>query len=91
MTVTDVDRYQADERELLCVARRHGGTILASASEVETVEGVWDASRTIIVSFDTHSEAAEWTTTQREHRRQQRRRSAITDMIVVDGALPESA
>jgi uncharacterized protein (DUF1330 family) len=85
VTVTDQARYRAHERELLCAARLHSGNVLAAASEVETVEGSWDASRTIIIEFETQESAAEWTEAQRVLRRTQRTRSAITDMILLDG------
>lgn len=64
LEITDPDGYEAYRLQGQASVKRHGGRVLsgepAPAGVVETLEGVWDTKRLVILEFPTIQAARDW-------------------------------
>lgn len=65
----------------------YGGKFVARGGKTEVLEGNWNPKRVVILQFDNLERAKEWWAS-REYSaaKQVRQKTAVTNMIVVEGA-----
>jgi len=65
----------------------HGGRFLVRGGEASLLEGDWDTGRLVVLEFPDSTKAREWWNSPDYARaREIRQRTAITDMVLVEGA-----
>ena len=65
----------------------HGGRFLVRAGDTSVLEGNWDTGRLVVLEFPDSAKAREWWNSPGYARaREIRQRTAITDMVLVEGA-----
>jgi uncharacterized protein (DUF1330 family) len=77
------DRY----RQLVpATIAQHGGRYLVRGGKTETLEGQWQPKRLVIIQFDSVERAKQWWASE-EYREAKalRQRTAVTDLIIVEG------
>jgi uncharacterized protein (DUF1330 family) len=84
--VTDPVPYAEYVRQAPPTIARYNGRYLVRGGPAEKLEGAYEPRRVVVLEFDTVENAKAWWNSE-EYRdlRDLRQRSAITDMIVVDG------
>ena len=60
VSINDRERYALYEAGFMEILIRYGGKIVAVDEAVEVLEGSWDYTRTVLVSFDSADEARRW-------------------------------
>jgi uncharacterized protein (DUF1330 family) len=85
--VTDPVGYETYKKLAAPAVVACGGKYLVRGGAAQILEGDWSPSRLVILEFDTVSQAKEWWASS-EYRaaKELRQKTAITDMIVVEGA-----
>jgi uncharacterized protein (DUF1330 family) len=84
--VTDPAIYEEYKKLAATTVTAYGGKYLARGGRTETLEGQWIPNRLVILQFDSVARAKEWLESAEYSRaRQLRHRSAISNMIVVEG------
>ena len=86
LTITDQDTYGNYRAGFGDVFQRYGGEILAASGEPTVLEGEWEATITVIIRFDSRSEALEWYNSDGYQELVRIRQSASTgEFILMDG------
>jgi len=85
--ITDPDRY-AQYRQLTPAAiAAYGGRFVVRGGPVETLEGDWAPERIVVLEFDSVAQAKDWwASAEYAPAKALRQQSAVTRMIVVEGA-----
>ena len=84
--VSDEALYQEYRQVVGASLEKHGGKILAIASEVDVVEGDWPATHTVVVEFETIEAARTWyASDDYAEPLAIRLRAATTNLVFVDG------
>lgn len=60
LDITDREAYATYEAGFLDVFSAYGGRVLAVDDEVESLEGTWPYTRTVILSFPSTDEMKRW-------------------------------
>lgn len=84
--ITDPKGYEEYKRMGPPTVAAYGGQFIARGGKMEILEGSWSPKRIVILQFDSVERATEWWNS-KEYRtaKRVRHRTAITNMIVVDG------
>ena len=86
LTVTDGEAYNNYRAGFGDVFQQYGGEILAASAEPTVLEGEWEASVTVIIRFDSRTEALEWYNSDGYQELVRIRQSASTgEFILIDG------
>ena len=86
LTVTDAAAYNNYRAGFGNVFQQYGGEILAASAEPTVLEGEWEASVTVIIRFDSRTEALEWYNSDGYQELVRIRQSASTgEFILIDG------
>ena len=65
----------------------HGGRFLVRGGEASLLEGDWDTGRLVVLEFPNSARArAWWNSPDYVRAREIRQRTAVTDMVLVEGA-----
>ena len=86
LTITDQETYGDYRAGFGDVFQRYGGEILAASGEPTVLEGEWEATITVLIRFDSRSEALEWYNSDGYQELVRIRQSASTgEFILMDG------
>lgn len=86
LTITDQETYGKYRAGFGDVFQQHGGEILAASGEPTVLEGEWEATVTVIIRFESRTEALEWYNSDGYQELVRIRQSASTgDFILIDG------
>ena len=86
LTVTDGEVYNNYRAGFGDVFQQYGGEILAASAEPTVLEGEWEATITVIIRFDSRTEALEWYNSDGYQELVRIRQSASTgEFILMDG------
>ena len=86
LTITDQEAYGAYRAGFGNVFQQYGGEILAASAEPTVLEGEWEATITVLIRFDSRTEALEWYNSDGYQELVRIRQSASTgDFILMDG------
>lgn len=84
--ITDSQGYEEYKRMGPPTVAAYGGKFIARGGKMEILEGSWSPKRVVILQFDSVERAREWWASKEySAAKQVRQRTAITNMIVVDG------
>ncbi len=84
--VTDPAGYEEYRRLGPPTVAAHGGKFVARGGKVEVLEGSWIPKRLVMLEFESVERAKEWWSSKEYSRAKQvRHRTAITNMIIVEG------
>lgn len=84
--VTDPAGYEEYRRLGPPTVAAHGGKFVARGGKVEVLEGSWTPRRLVVLEFDSVERAKKWWASKEYSvAKQVRHRTAITNMIVVEG------
>jgi uncharacterized protein (DUF1330 family) len=84
--VTEPVIYEEYKKLAAATVTAYGGKYLARGGQTETLEGHWVPNRLVILQFDNVDQAKEWLVSpEYGEARQLRHRSAISNMIIVEG------
>lgn len=62
ITVHDPERYKAYEENFMDILGEHGGRLIGFAEPAEVIEGSFDATRAVLLEFDTREAFDGWYT-----------------------------
>lgn len=84
--ITDPERYAEYVRAVPASIARFGGKYLVRGGTAERLEGSFEPKRVVVLQFDSVQQAKAWWASE-EYREPKalRQRSAITQMILVEG------
>ncbi len=84
--ITDPKGYEEYKRMGPPTVAAYGGQFIARGGKMEILEGSWSPKRIVILQFDSVERATEWWNSKEySTAKRVRHRTAITNMIVVDG------
>lgn len=84
--VTDTAGYEEYRRLGPPTIAVYGGKFVARGGKVEVLEGSWAPRRLVVLEFETVERAKEWWASKEySAAKQVRQRTAVTNMIVVEG------
>ncbi len=84
--VTDPKGYEEYRRLGPPTVAAYGGKFVVRGGKVEMLEGSWTPKRLVMLQFDSVEQAKKWWSSKEYGRAKQvRHRTAVTDMIVVEG------
>ena len=85
--VTDPVGYEGYKKLAAPSIVTYGGKFVVRGGEVEMLEGEWSPKRLVVVEFESVEQAKRWYASKEYgEAKQVRHRTAITNMILVDGA-----
>jgi uncharacterized protein (DUF1330 family) len=85
--VTDPEAYVEYTKASSVAAEKYGARFLVRGGHMETLEGSVDATRVVVLEFDTREKAqAWWNSAEYEAAKALRRRASTAEFIMVDGA-----
>jgi uncharacterized protein (DUF1330 family) len=84
--VTDPAVYEEYRKQAGATVLSHGGKYIIRGGAAETLEGDWQAKRIVVLEFPSVEQARAWWSCE-EYRepKKLRQKSAITNMILVEG------
>tara|TARA_A100001037_G_scaffold260725_1_gene249322 strand:+ start:238 stop:600 length:363 start_codon:yes stop_codon:yes gene_type:complete len=86
VNVTDQDTYGEYRAGFGEVFAQFGGEIVAAGSDPTVLEGTWDAGTTVLIRFDSRSEALAWYNSDRYQALIAiRERASTANFILLDG------
>ncbi len=84
--ITDPVGYEEYRRLGPPTVAAYGGKFVARGGKVEVLEGSWIPKRLVMLEFESVERAKEWWSSKEYSRAKQvRHRTAITNMIIVEG------
>jgi uncharacterized protein (DUF1330 family) len=84
--VTEPVVYEEYKKLAAATVTAYGGKYLARGGQTETLEGQWVPNRLVILQFGSIAGAKEWLVSpEYSEARQLRHRSAISNMVIVEG------
>jgi uncharacterized protein (DUF1330 family) len=84
--VTDPATYEGYKKLTPAAVAAYGGKFVVRGGKVETVEGRWAPQRLVVLEFESMARAKEfWESEEYRPAREIRRKSAVTNMILVEG------
>jgi uncharacterized protein (DUF1330 family) len=90
--IRDLADYTTYRLQSAATVTAYGGTYLARGGAVEVLEGGWEPTRVVIIAFSSVEQAqAWWDSPEYNAIKPIRQRSTATNMIIVEGYMPESA
>jgi uncharacterized protein (DUF1330 family) len=85
--VSDPVRYEEYKKLAAPTVTAHGGRYVVRGGRVETLEGTWQPGRIVVLEFPTAEDARKWWGSGAyEVAKALRHASAMTEMILVEGA-----
>ena len=88
--VTDPEGYQEYVKIAPATVQLYGGRYIARGGKNETLEGDWHAKRLVIMEFPSMEQAKTWLNSpEYAPARAMRHKYARSNMVVVEGALPQ--
>lgn len=85
--IRDADAYEEYRRIAPPSIARYGGHYVVRGGRTEVLEGAWQPARLVILEFPTAERArAWWGSPEYAPAKALRQRSALTDMVLVEGA-----
>ena len=89
--VTDQEKFAQYTPLVPATLAAYGGRFLARGGKAENLEGGWQPKRIVIIEFQDMESAKLWWASAEYHApKALRQRSAVTDMIVVDGVVVDT-
>jgi uncharacterized protein (DUF1330 family) len=87
VSVKDAALFEEYRKRVPDTIARHGGKYLVRGGKHQTLEGVWEPSRLVVLEFPSLGQARRWYDSEdyREHKAL-RMNSAVTDVVLVEGA-----
>ena len=87
INVTDPVRYEDYKQLAAPTVALYGGKYIARGGKTETLEGDWSPTRLVILQFEGMEQAKSWlNSTEYIEARSLRHETAISNMIVIEGA-----
>ena len=84
--ITDPAGYEEYRKLGPPTVAAYGGKFVARGGKVETLEGNWLPKRVVVLEFESMDQAKQWWSSQEySAAKQVRHKTAITNMIVVEG------
>ena len=84
--VTDPQGFEDYRRQVPATLVRYGGRFVVRGGHTETLEGTWTPKRVVVLEFPDRAAAkAWWSSEEYAKAKAQRQKSALTQLIVVDG------
>ena len=86
VNVTDQDAYGEYRAGFGAVFERYGGQVVAASSDPTVLEGEWEATTTVLIRFESRTEALAWYNSDGYRELIGIRQAAATaDFILIDG------
>jgi uncharacterized protein (DUF1330 family) len=84
--IADPAAYEEYRKLALPTIAKYGGRYLVRGGPAESVEGVWDPKRLVVLEFESVERAKQWYNSE-EYRpaKRIRHRAARTDLLIVQG------
>ena len=90
--IHDLAEYTTYRLQTPATVAAYGGTFLVRGGAVEVLEGDWAPTRVVVIAFASVEQAkAWWDSPEYNAIKPIRQRSTSTNLIVVEGYLPEAA
>ena len=83
LNITDRDRYSSYEAGFMDIFNRFHGRLLSVDENVETLEGEWTYTRTVLVAFPSKEDALAWFQSDDYQALADHRKAASTGSIVM--------
>ena len=85
--VTDPQGFEEYRQLVPASIEKYGGRYVARGGQTETLEGQWQPKRLVILQFDSVERAKQWWASE-EYREAKavRQRTAISNLVIVEGA-----
>ncbi len=88
LNIHDRERYAAYENGFMDIFNEHGGSILAVDESPSTLEGAWDYTRTVLISFPDRAALDGWYQSDGYQQLLEHRLAAADGNVVVLDGLP---
>ena len=87
LTITDPQGFEEYRQMVPATIAAFGGKYLVRGGKLEALEGTWEPKRLVIIEFDSAERAKQWWACE-DYRAAKalRQRTALTNLIVVEGA-----
>ncbi len=83
ITIRDRERYQQYEAGFMEIFAKYEGTMLSVDEQPELLEGEWDATRTVLISFPSSTAAHDWIDSEAYQNLAQHRFAAAESHVVL--------
>jgi uncharacterized protein (DUF1330 family) len=84
--ITDPEAYERYKAAVPATLAAYGGKFLVRGGHAETLEGIWEPNRIVVLEFESVEKAKAWWSSQEYAAPKQVRQSAsVTKMVLVEG------
>jgi uncharacterized protein (DUF1330 family) len=87
VTITDPQGFEEYRQMVPPTIAKYGGKFVVRGGQLERMEGNWEPKRFVVIEFESAERAKQWWASE-EYREAKalRQRTAITNLIIVEGA-----